>query len=98
MGDALYVAWKLDTADAASAKRARELLAKGEQMHLYRLQSWVVSDGEVQALFAPSASLEQIVGAIWDEDVEPLSSRWIPGKRECAVLAREIEQRRSAEH
>jgi len=90
-GDALYIAWKLDTADAASARRAQQLLAQGEQENLYCLRSWVVARGEVRALLSPAASLEQITGAIWSDQVEPLESRWVPGKRECAVLAREIE-------
>jgi hypothetical protein len=90
-GDALYIAWKLDAADAGSAMRAQELLAQGERLKLYRLQSWVVAQGEVKALLAPAASLEQITGIIWTDHVQPLSSRWIPGKRACAEMARRIE-------
>jgi hypothetical protein len=90
-GDALYIAWKLDTADAASAQRAQYLLAKGEQRNLYCLRSWVVAAGEVRALLSPAASLELITETIWSGKVEPLESRWVPGKRACAVLAREIE-------
>jgi hypothetical protein len=90
-GDALYIAWKLDAADAVSAIRAQELLAKGEFLKLYRLQSWVVAQGEVKALLAPAAPLEQITRVIWTVRVQPLSSRWIPGKRACAEMAREIE-------
>jgi hypothetical protein len=90
-GDALYIAWKLDTADAASAQRAQRLLAKGEQRNLYCLRSWVVAAGEVRALLSPAASLELITETIWSGKVEPLESRWVPGKRACAVLAREIE-------
>ncbi|MGD1073319.1 MAG: hypothetical protein ABSB15_24665 [Bryobacteraceae bacterium] len=90
-GDALYIAWKLDTADAASARRARKLLARGEHLKLYRLQSWVVAQGQVKALLAPSASLEEITGIVWSGHVEPLFSRWIPGKRACAEMARQIE-------
>jgi hypothetical protein len=90
-GDALYVAWKLDTADAASARRAQQLLAKGEQQNLYCLRSWVVAQGEVRALLSPAAPLEQITGVIWTDRVQPLVSRWVPSKRACAALAREIE-------
>jgi len=90
-GDALYIAWKLDPADAASARRAQRLLALGEQRNLYCLRSWVVARGEVRALLSPAASLKQISGLIGGDRVEPLESRWVPGKRACALLAREIE-------
>jgi len=91
VGDALYLAWKLDTADAASAGRVQQLLARGEGMHLYLLRSWVVANGEVRALLAPSAPLEEITEAIWESRSAPTASRWIAGRRACAAMARAIE-------
>jgi hypothetical protein len=91
-GDALYIAWKLDTADAAAASRMQDRLEKGHNRKLYRLRSWVIVNGEARALLAPEAPLEEITEAIWPRDTQPLLSRWIAGRRACAETARQIEQ------
>ncbi len=90
-GDALYIAWRMNPADADSAGTAKNRLAQGEGRHLYRLRSWVIVNGEGHALLAPAASLEQIAGAVSDDAEEVVASRWIAGRRECAEVAREIE-------
>lgn len=90
-GESLYIAWKLNNADALAAGHARNLLAQGEGNQLYRLHSWVIVNGEARALLVPKAPLEQIAGAIWAEGDEPLRGRWIAGARSLAATAREIE-------
>jgi hypothetical protein len=90
-GDALYIAWKLKDVDASTAREVQARLTGGEGRKLYRLQSWVILDGEVQALLQPASPLEEITGAIWGEGMSPLRSRWIAGTRACAEAAREIE-------
>ena len=91
-GDALYIAWRTNAADANSARSAKRRLAQGEGKHLYRLRSWVIVNGEGRALLAPGAPLEQIAGAVSDRADQMLSSRWIAGSRACAELARDIER------
>jgi hypothetical protein len=91
VGDALYIAWKLNTADAASAEIVQERLARGEDRKLYRLWSWVVANGEARALLKPDAPLEQIAAAIWENEALPSLSRWVEGRHACAQVAREIE-------
>ncbi len=90
-GEALYLAWKLNDADAASAGLVRERLTIGEGKRLYTLWSWVVANGVVRALLKPDAPLEEITEAIWDADAPLLLSRWVEGQRECIEVAHEIE-------
>lgn len=92
LGDAMYIAWKLDTADAVSAESAKSMLTEGEAANLYRLRSWVVASGRLEALLVPETSLDQVAGALWPETAEPVTSRWIEGKRKCDALARQIEK------
>lgn len=92
VGDALYIAWRTNPADANSAGVAKNRLASGEGRHLYRLRSWVIVNGEARALLAPAAPLEQIAGALSDDAGQLLASRWVAGQRACAELAREIER------
>jgi hypothetical protein len=90
-GEWLYIAWKLETADASGAATAMTRLVDGEGRHLYRLRSWVIVKGEAHVLLAPMAPLEQIAEAIWTEGTQPLLSRWVAGERAGAATAREIE-------
>jgi hypothetical protein len=90
-GELLYIAWKLNISDAASAADVRARLVKGENYHLDRLHSWVIANGEARALLAPEAPLEQIAKAIWGVASQPLGGRWVAGERACAAAAREIE-------
>lgn len=90
-GELLYIAWKLNQSDAASAPSVLTRLVQGETWGLYRLRSWVIANGEARALLAPQAPLERIAEAIWGEGSQPLGSRWIAGKQACAAAAREIE-------
>jgi hypothetical protein len=87
-GDAVYLAWKLDQADAASAGRALSSLIEGEKMALYRLCSWVVVNNEVRALVAPAAPLARIAEAVWKEPVNPTATRFVATARGCAILTR----------
>ena len=91
----LYLAWRLNDTDADSVLATTARLAKGEQQHLYRLFSWVVTDGQAQALMAPAAPLEEITAALWNavpsEDHGSLKARWIAGSVDRAELARKIE-------
>lgn len=89
--DALYIAWRLQTADVDSAVQTQKRLAKGEAHSLYFLRSWVIVDGKVEALLAPDAPLEQIAEHLWDLPTEPTASRWVEGQRACAEMARKIE-------
>jgi len=91
-GDALYIAWKLNTADGSAAGDVKDRLAQGEGKKLYRLRSWVIVNGEARALLNPDAPLEEITAAIWDEGARPLRSRWVAGSRACAAVSREIER------
>ena len=88
---ALYLAWKLDSADDDCAGRARNRLTAGEGRFLYRLCSWAIAKGEAHVLLAPEASLEEIVEAILPASGQPTSSRWIESWRACALAVREIE-------
>ena len=88
---ALYLAWKLDSADDDTAGHARNRLTAGEGRSLYRLRSWAIARGEAHALLAPEAPLEEIVEAILSGSGQPTSSRWIEGRRACAIAVREIE-------
>ena len=60
-------------------------------MHLYRLRSWVVVNGEIRALVAPAAPVEEIAQAARHEHCETVSARWIITERACTDLVREIE-------
>jgi hypothetical protein len=88
---ALYLAWKLDSADDECAGRACSRLTAGERRFLYRLRSWAIVNGEAQVLLAPEAPLEEIVEAILPDSGQPTSSRWVEGRRACAIAVREIE-------
>lgn len=59
--------------------------------NLYRLQSWVIVNGEARALLKPESPLDEITEAIWRDGAEPLKSRWVDGMRRCAEISREIE-------
>ncbi len=85
---ALYIAWKFDPAGVTSALGVWNSLSRGEILHLFRLRSRVVVNGEVRALLSPAAPLERIADAI---SADLLTSRWIGTERECAAMAREIE-------
>ena len=89
--DALYVSWKIDTADEISARRVSLQLRRGEDQNLYRLRSWVIAGGEARALLAPSAPLERIAEAIWDKPADAIFTQWIDSPDVCARLARDIE-------
>jgi hypothetical protein len=89
-GDALYIAWKLK-ADADSAGDAKAKLTGGQRRKLYRLQSWVIVNGQAQALLEPAAPLDDIAHALLEDGVLPLRSRWITGERACAAEIRKIE-------
>src|SRR3954470_18678977 len=87
---ALYVAWKLPQQDVAAPGKVHRRLSSGQARNLYRLQSWVIAGGQVQALLSPTASLDRIATALWDPAAEPLSGRWVSGPA-CADLTRRIE-------
>ena len=95
LGGGLYLAWRLRDTDANSAQETKERLTRGEKQNLYRLCSWVVVDGEAQALLTPTASFEEITTAIWRKSPEPsdetLRTRWISSSQLLAELTREIE-------
>ena len=88
--DALYVSWRLLEAGDGAAGRLHRRLNAGQTRHLYRLRSWVIVGGVVQALLAPAASLDRIAEALWAASTEPVSSRWVGGLA-CAAIARKIE-------
>ena len=91
----LYLAWRLNDTDADSVNATTARLAKGQKQRLYRLFSWVVADGQAQALLAPAAPLEEITAALWNvvpsDDHGSLKARWIAGSVDRAELARQIE-------
>jgi hypothetical protein len=89
--NALYLVWKLNGSDNGTAGSTWSRLSEGQSRNLYRLRSWVITNGEARALIAPSAPLEQIAGAIWDSTPALVSSRWVAGTRACACMTREIE-------
>lgn len=88
--DALYVAWRLRTNDRATAQRIRRKLNSGETRNLFRIRSWVIVRGEVQALLSPAVSLDRIAASIWGDDTAPTSSRWVR-RNECAKIVRDME-------
>ncbi len=90
-GNALYIVWRFRGTPEHSTARARKLLNQGEKLHLYRLHSWVAVNGEIRALVAPAASVEEIAAAARKERCETVSTRWIATERACANLVREIE-------
>lgn len=89
--NALYLVWKLNGTDNGTAGYARRRLSAGEMGHLYRLRSWVITNGEARALLAPEAPLDQIANAIQDGGDRLVSSRWVAGTRACETVKREIE-------
>ncbi len=88
--DALFIAWRLQPDDRASAQRTRRKLNSGESRKLFRLRSWVIVQGEVQALLSPAVSLDRIASSIWGDNSSPTSSRWIR-RNECAKIVRDME-------
>ncbi|MCU1327039.1 MAG: hypothetical protein JWN34_2409 [Bryobacterales bacterium] len=88
--DALYLSWRLRSADITSVDQVKRRLALGETKHLYRLRSWVIVGGEVQALLSPAATLDRIATAIWGTNSQPIATRWVQSK-DCAKTARDIE-------
>lgn len=88
--DALYVSWRLQTNDRAAAQRIRRKLNSGETRRLFRIRSWVIVRGEVQALLSPAVSLDHIASSIWGDDTAPTSSRWVR-RNECAKIVRDME-------
>ncbi|NDJ13440.1 MAG: hypothetical protein EBY17_19975 [Acidobacteriia bacterium] len=88
--DALYLSWRLQTDDRAAAQKTRRRLNAGETQQLYRIRSWVIVRGEVQALLSPAVSLDRIASSIWDEGSAPTSSRWVR-RSECAKVVRDME-------
>ncbi len=88
--DALYLAWKLQNDGPRAAQKIRRRLSSGETRQLYRLRSWVIVRGEVQALLSPAVSLDRIATSIWDDGSQPISSRWVPCD-ECAKIVRDME-------
>jgi hypothetical protein len=88
--DALYIAWRLEE-DAHPPESVQELLTSGEDRKLYRLRSWMVARGQARALLVPEAPLEEITDALWKPIAPPVSTRWVAGQRQCAVITRKIE-------
>jgi 4'-phosphopantetheinyl transferase EntD len=90
-GNALYIVWRFRGAREHSTARARKLLNHGQKLHLYRLHSWVAVNGEIRALVAPAAPVEEIAAAARKERCETVSTRWVATERACTNLVREIE-------
>jgi hypothetical protein len=87
--DALYLVWQESRAIAMGAIQRR--LEQGEEQRLYRLRSWVIVHNEAHALITPSASLDEIVDELWQDEIQPLKTRWV-SRAACAHVAREIER------
>jgi hypothetical protein len=83
----LYFVWRFER----SAARARKLLDRGEKLHLYRLRSWVAVNGEIRALVAPAATVEEIAEAARRGRCETVSAEWVISEHACTNLVREIE-------
>jgi hypothetical protein len=90
-GNALYIVWRFRSARELSAARARKLLNHGQKLNLFRLHSWVAINGEIRALVAPAAPVEEIAAAARKERCEAVSTRWVATERACTNLVREIE-------
>jgi hypothetical protein len=90
-GNALYIVWRFRGDGERSTARARKLLHRGQALHLYRLRSWVAINGEIRALVAPAAPVEEIAQAARAECCETVSARWVITQRACMDLVREIE-------
>jgi hypothetical protein len=86
---ALYLVWQTSRATAVGAIQRR--LKQGERQRLYRLRSWVIVNNEAHALVTPSACLDEIVDELWQGEIQPLRTRWVP-RAACADVAREIER------
>jgi hypothetical protein len=93
----LYLAWKLNSAEAGSVATAKARLVGGEGQHLYQLRAWAIANGQVSALLVPEAPLEQIAQAIWAEGTRPLLTRWVASRHACLAVTREIEASRAEE-
>jgi hypothetical protein len=70
---ALHVAWKVASADAASAGVLRDRLNAGQCGRLFELRSLDFADGEASAVLVPGAPLEDIVAAIWSAGGVPVA-------------------------
>ncbi len=90
-GNALYIVWRFRDAGECSTARAQKLLNHGQKLRLYRLHSWVAVNGEIRALVAPAAPVEEIAAAARRERCETVSTRWVASERACTSLVREIE-------
>lgn len=88
--DALFLAWRLQSDDQMAARKTRRRLNSGESRQLYRIRSWVIVRGEVQALLSPAVSLDRIASSIWGQNSAPTSTRWVR-RSECPKLVREME-------
>lgn len=91
MANALYIVWRLCGTGGHATARARKLLHHGEELHLYRLRSWVAVNGEIRALVAPAVPVEEIAEAARVDHCETVCVRWIATERACTDLVREIE-------
>jgi len=69
---ALHVAWKVASADAASARVLRNRLKAGHDERLFFLLSLDFGDGEAVAILLPKAPLEDIVAVIWGAGLQPI--------------------------
>ncbi len=87
----MYIVWRFCGAGEPSAARAWKLLHQGQKLRLYRLHSWVAINGEIRALVAPAAPVEEIAAAARKERCETVSTRWVVTERACTSLVREIE-------
>src|ERR1700734_3196034 len=69
---ALHVAWKVASADAASARVLRNRLKAGHDDRLFFLQSLDFGDGEAVAILLPEAPLEEIAALILGPGLQPV--------------------------
>jgi hypothetical protein len=69
---ALHVAWRIASADAASARVLRNCLKAGHDQRLFFLLSLDFGDGEAIAILLPTAPLEEIAAIIWSAGLQPV--------------------------
>jgi hypothetical protein len=70
--NALHVAWRVASADAASVRALRDRLKAGHQERLFVLRSLDFGDGEACAVIVPEAPLEDIAAVIWSAGLQPV--------------------------
>jgi hypothetical protein len=72
----LHVTWAFPFADSVSVSTLHERLVAGQKSRLFDIQMWDCRDGQVSAILAPEAPVDEVVEAIRKIGRKP-SALWV---------------------